>query len=124
MSGAKDLKKVKPVPIELGGKQRTLLYDLNAFIELEEHYGSIDGAMEALEKGSIKALRAILWAGLLHEEEDLKPRDVGSWITINELPTFSEVLGKALSGALPQDDGTSPKVPLESSPTETERPSQ
>jgi len=106
MAGAKDVKDPKPVELDLGGKKRKLKFDLNAFAELEEYYGSIDEVMQALEKGSIKALRSIIWAGLLYEDPDLKPRDVGAWIEIQDLPAFSETLGAALTAALPTEDST------------------
>lgn len=109
MANVNDVK-LKAAVLELGGKERHMRFDLNAFAELEEAYGSIEGAMGALEKGSIKALRAIIWAGLLHEHTDsdgnptLTLLEVGSWIDIKDLPTLSEKLGKALEQALPTAD--------------------
>ena len=45
MSGAKNVR-VKPVKIEIDGNVYEVKYDFNAFIELEEIYGSIEEAME------------------------------------------------------------------------------
>ncbi len=120
MAGSKNVKDPKPIELDLGGKKRNLRFDLNAFAELEEYYGTIDGAMEALEKGSIKALRAIIWAGLLHEEPELKPSDVGSWIDIQDLPAFSETLGQALTAALPAPEEAKMSAPLKETGKEKE----
>ena len=44
------------VPITLD-KPRTLRFDLNAFAELEEKFGSMDAAFKAMKTGSLKAAR-------------------------------------------------------------------
>jgi hypothetical protein len=80
-------------------KERTLLFDLNAFADIEEKYGSFDKAIDKLEKGSIKALRALLWAGLTHEDETLTERQVGGMINVNKM----EEVSKALVGAIGQN---------------------
>lgn len=121
MSNIKDVKKIKEgTPLEIGGKKRYLKFDMNSFAELEEYAGNIEDVMDALEKGSIKALRSLLWAGLLHEfmDEDgvvtLKPHDIGSWVKMEDFPRLSEALGKALQEVMPSqgiddDVETTPK---------------
>lgn len=47
-------------------KPRTLLFDLNAFAELEDKFGSLDQAFQKMQQGSVKATRTLLWAGLLY----------------------------------------------------------
>lgn len=64
-----------PVMIELDGKQRTLKFDLNALCLFEEAAGI--GITEALQKRSMSAIRALLWAGLIHEDPLLTVDDVG-----------------------------------------------
>ncbi len=116
MSHAKDLRP-KSIPVMLD-KERNLLYDLNAFAEIEEHYGSIDEAMAALEKGSIKAVRVLLWAGLIHEELDEKEqpkitvRQVGSWIAPSMLQDIADKLGQAIGSAIPEEEEQGDEVPL------------
>lgn len=118
MGNANEVRETKGAPIELGGETRYLKYDLNAFAEIEEMYGDIEKAMSDLEKGSIKALRAILWAGMLHNHLDsdgnptLTMREVGSWIDFKELPVLSDKIGKALEQALPTDESQQP-VPFD-----------
>lgn len=47
MSNVKDVR-VKAVPIELEGKTFHLKYDLNAFADLEDKYGTIRNALDSL----------------------------------------------------------------------------
>lgn len=104
MSKLKEIR-VRRVSVHLD-KKRNLKFDLNAFAELEELYGSVDGAMEALEKGSIKALRAVLWAGLIHEELDeggvpkITPQQVGSMVDISSLETLTDKINEAMQADL------------------------
>lgn len=89
------------VPVTLD-KERTLCYDLNAFIALEGIYGSEKKAIDALVSGSLKAARAFLWAGLLHEDETLTEKEVGAMLTVQNASEFSEKLLLAVSGTLPE----------------------
>jgi len=95
--------RLKPIKVTLD-KERHLLYDINAFATLEEEYGSIDAALDALAKGKIKALRALLWAGLLHEDESLTVKDVGKFLTLADLQQVAEAVNEALTQAMPQPE--------------------
>jgi len=53
MSKAKNVR-VKPVKLMIDNETYLIKYDFNAFIELEEIYGSIDEAMEAVQGKIIK----------------------------------------------------------------------
>lgn len=102
---ASNLKKIRPEKVQIVlDKTRTLVYDLNAFAELEDQFGSIEEAMRALESGKIKAIIAILWAGLVHEDENLTPKYVGSIIGLGDLQQVADALGKAINTALPEAD--------------------
>lgn len=50
--------KDKSIPIQLD-RERNLKFDLNAFIELEEKYGSIDDVFKSLEGGRIKGFNPL-----------------------------------------------------------------
>ena len=83
------LRDVKPVIVSLAlDKERTLKFDLNAFAELEDVYGSMEQAFAAMQSVSMKAARTLLWAGLLHEDESLTPRKVGAMVTLDKLAQF------------------------------------
>lgn len=106
MSKVRNVKPAKTL-INLGGKERELRYDLNALAELEDAYGSIEEAFKKAQTGSIKALRCIIWAGILHEDESLTERQVGKWLDIHSLNELTEVAGGAMSQSFPEED-TSP----------------
>lgn len=99
--------KTKVVKVNIGGKERTLRFTLNSMIEIEEGYGSIQGAMKAMETSSMKAVRLLLWAGLIHEEPELDINAVGNWIDMSNLQYTSEKLGEAFKACMPNEN-TSP----------------
>lgn len=93
--------RIKPVTISLD-KERTLVFDLNAFAELEDVYGEIDEALNAIGRGSIKAVRAVLFSGLVHEDETLTVKSVGKLVTLKNLQEVSAALTEAIKQAMPQ----------------------
>ena len=108
-----DIIKVRkaPVIVDIGdGVERNLRYTLNAFALIEEKYGTIDEAMKVMESGSIAAVRYALWAGLVHEDENLSEHYVGNQIDLSDLETLAEKMNKAMMGDLPQDKVASPNV--------------
>lgn len=115
-----NLKEVRPDAIKItltDGVERTLKFTLNAMAELEDKYGSVDKAFEALDNGSIKAVRCVLWAGLIHAEPNLTEQEVGNLIDIQYMQTLMESLGSAFEADLPSDKAvedqkgvTDPKV--------------
>lgn len=76
-------------------KERTLKFTLNSLVFMEDngvdiqHLGNEDGSIK------LKDLRTILFAGLMHEDAELTPEDVGEMIDVNELPVISEALNNA-----------------------------
>ena len=89
--------KIKSVPLTLtDGVERHLLYDVNAFIDLgkaldvnlltKEGWGAMVGKLETVEGEEVfvqapptyEKVRAIVWAGLLHEDEKITLRQVGA----------------------------------------------
>lgn len=100
---AKDVR-VREVRINLD-KQRTLRFDMNAFIELEEVYGNINKAFEDMKKGKIKALRAFLYAGLKHEDESLTVQGIGRMIGASDFDSLADQIIASIDESLPEDDG-------------------
>jgi len=106
-----DIVKVRkaPVFVDIGdGVERKLRYTLNSFALIEEKYGTIDKAMEILKSGSIAAVRFALWAGLVHEDENLSEHYVGNQIDLSDLEDLAEKMNKAMMGDLPQDEVVNP----------------
>ena len=104
MSNIKDTK-AKGTPITLcDGVERELKFTLNALAEMEERYGSVDDAFKALDAGSIKAVRFVLWAGLMHADENLTERQVGNLIDTQCMSEIMEQLGAAFDNDMPAKD--------------------
>lgn len=115
-----NLKAIRPgfPTIEIGEKVRTIQFDMNAYAELEEMYGSVDAAMSQLEKGKMKDLGVMLWVGLIHEEVtsfdevtgeptgyNITPYQVRSWINSPALlEEASKKLGDSLTAGVPTEE--------------------
>lgn len=97
-----------PVTIELDGRERVLRYDLNALCMFEE--STKLGIAEALQTRSMSAIRALLWAGLIHEDPLLTIEDVGKM----EFGSLRDMVTKVVS-ALNSDQ---PAVAAAARPTE------
>ena len=82
------------VSIELD-RPRKLRYTTNALAELEDVMGhpvtQLDG-----KKIGIKAMRALLWAGLLHEMPDLTLKEAGELMDYTDMQTISNKITEAI----------------------------
>lgn len=81
------------VPITLD-KERTLFFDLNALVALEEQGVDIATISEGVKMSQV---RGILWAGLIHEDKELTIEEVGTMVTLENIQEVSEAVGKAFS---------------------------
>ena len=105
MSNVKDVKpRVKTITLN-DGVEREIRFTLNAMAELEERYGSVDAAFKALDNGSVKAARVVLWAGLMEAHPDLTEKQVGSLIDVQLMKDIME----SVSGALGEDMPDAPE---------------
>jgi len=102
--------KYRYVDIELD-KPRRLRYDLNALCELEDRFNK--PIMELLkdvgQNMSIKLVRTLVWAGLIHEDKDLTEAQVGEMIDLSNIIEVQEKLTEALSTSF---SGKNPKGPV------------
>lgn len=85
--------KAKTVAINIGGRKRTLRFDLNAIAHYEGERG--EGSLQYLRLDSVTALRTLIWACLLAHDED--PESEGGNFTDEELPKAQLWVGKWLS---------------------------
>lgn len=117
MSTLKDVRNFEPVTAELGGKVRTIQFDMNAYAELENKFGSVEKAMDQLQLGRMTDIRTILWVGLIHEEAvideesgepikyNITPYQVGSWIKNTKmLADMSVKLSEAMSQGMTEEE--------------------
>ena len=102
----KAVNKAKPgVKITLD-KERTLKLDLNAMITFEEATGK-SFAEGSFGRGNMSPgdLRTILWACLLHEDDTLTEKQVGSWVAMDNMVEVASKLNEAFEVALPRSEG-------------------
>ena len=90
------------------GKEYRLRFTLNALAELEDRYGSVEAAFEQLDKGSFKAIRCLLWAGVLHEHPDMTETENGNLMDIESMQDLVEGITQAVETQLPEEDATNP----------------
>lgn len=91
--------------IVLGGKERTLRFDFNALAELERETGinALDGSVWT--NPSVTITRALLWAGMLHEEPELTIREVGSWLRLDNVEEVIGLIATAYQAAVGREEG-------------------
>lgn len=105
MSNLRDVKpRVKTITLN-DGVEREIKFTLNAMAEMEDKYGSVDAAFAELDKGSIKAVRFVLWAGLLHyEDASLTEQKVGNLIDLSSIKSIMESMADAMIEDMPEED--------------------
>ena len=110
MSSLSDAK-AKTTKITLNdGVEREIRFTLNAMAEMEDRYGSVDAAFEALDSNSIKAVRFVLWAGLMHTDEGLTEKQVGNLIDIQLMNEIMSTMSEAMQSDLPAPGETVPNA--------------
>ena len=69
------------VEVEVGGKTRTLKFDMNALADVSSHCGvnRMTDFIDLAQDPSPTHLRYLLWAGLKHDDPKLKLGTVGTW---------------------------------------------
>ena len=74
-------------------RSRTLVIDFNALCEAE----GVLGHTIARQEVGLSELRAIMWAGLRHEDSTLTVKQVGDFIGTYGMNVLSEKVGKCLA---------------------------
>ena len=97
---------MRGVTLDLGGKERRLRYDLNAIAEIGDRLGvrvRLDHLQEDLlgVPLPLSTLRLILWAGLIHEDPDLDPKQVGAWVDLENVREVGEAFFQLFGARLP-----------------------
>lgn len=107
--------KTPSVAVEFGGKTRHLIFDFNAISELEDIAGTY-----ASNVAYMKAVRALIWAGLLAETLDKRGRETKETLSIVQvgdiMADMDEAEIKALVDAAMEARGIS-EVPEDERPT-------
>lgn len=85
----------KAVQIHLGGKFHYLRYDFNALVALEEALGVPISRWQDIinEQMGVRTIRTLVWAGLIHEDSNITPKDVGAMLDVSK---FNDTISKVL----------------------------
>jgi hypothetical protein len=106
------MNKVNPImKIDLD-KPRSIKFDLNAMVYLEETTGKSLQEIYNGQAPSMSSLRAILWACLIHEDPALTLEQVGSLVSMENMAEVSAKIAEALNAALPEGKGDTESDPL------------
>lgn len=107
---ADKIKIAKVQAVLLDGREHSLNMNLNALCELEIAYKPFNEVLDELISGSMVALRWLIWAALLDENEDLTVKEAGELIHPAMLEYLTVKINQAIANSLP--DGTeNPKKP-------------
>ena len=131
MSNAQDVRTKESI-INIDGNEYVVKFTMNSFIELEDAFGSIEGALEAIrgkvvldDEGnevkikvkdpvtgeeteepkrnmSLKALRKFLWVGLMSKHPEMTEKDVGNIISLTNMTEIINAITSTLTASLPQ----------------------
>ena len=96
--------KTKTVKVNILGSERNLRFDMNTFCELEEIYGDLNTAFDALSNMKLKAVRAFVYAALKSEDESITLNEVGKGLGIEDLEMLATALSEALTSSMPKGD--------------------
>lgn len=102
--------KTKTVKVNILGSERNLRFDMNTFCELEEIYGDLNAAFDALSNMKLKAVRAFVYAALKSEDESITLSEVGKGLGIEDLEMLATALSDALTSSMPKGDDDSGEV--------------
>jgi hypothetical protein len=104
--------------ITLNDKDYKLKYTLSSFAMMEDRYGNVDAAMDAMNKGSFKAIIFMLYIGLVSSDKSVTEEFVGDTIEIQDMTEIAEKMNAVMNVDLPQKDdqatiaGTSPNAQI------------
>ncbi len=93
------------VKIKLGGKERELVFTLNALDEYEELTGR-NALMENIFKNiSAKETKALLFSALKQDDPEITIQDVGKMVSVSNFEEVLTALAKAYNGDTPDSKG-------------------
>lgn len=97
--------KDEKVPVVLD-RQRYIIFDMNAFYEMEKQFGSFDDMIVVLTNNPKESIPLLLWIGLLHDDEHLTIDQVKDMIADTAHIQIAEKILQAVSLGLPESDKT------------------
>lgn len=83
---------------------RTIKFDMNALAEMEDALGRPVSQMTEMNVG-MREMRAMVWAGLLHENPKLTLADAGKLIELDRLEEITQQITAAFTNAFSGGSG-------------------
>ena len=102
------------IPVDLD-RPRTLVLDFNALCKVEEVTG-INLLVGEAAFSSMRMVRAMVWAGLLHEDPTLSLHRVGEILQTSNMEKILDAIVKAYDAAMPEPEPDA-EAPSDSDPT-------
>lgn len=100
----KELKQQYEVLTLKDGNDYKIEFTLNALCEIEEIFGDIQEVYKIFNNFNLKALRGILYCGLIEHQPDITERLTGSLFDMASMNATVEVLTKAFTKAFPSEE--------------------
>ena len=93
---------IKKTPTIKLDKERTIKYNLNSLIGLEEDLGiTVDKIGEV--PFSMKNIRSFLFYGLIHEDKEITQEQIGELVSLENLPEIQAKIVDAFNQANPKN---------------------
>ena len=85
--------------VTIGGREYEITFNMGVLAELEDIYGSVEKAMDALNKQSVKSIINLMYAVMKQEDgnEDLTVRQVGKMLDLNFMEEIIRKSGIAIN---------------------------
>lgn len=90
----------KPITITLD-RERTILYTFKGLEALEREGINPFSSDISTAIQSPLGLKLILWAGLIHEDPELKPDQLSELLDLRQISKYADLVGKALTESMP-----------------------
>jgi hypothetical protein len=104
----------KAVKLQLD-RMRSLRYTNRSLMKVEDETGrTVMELAERLNGGSLLALTALVWCGLIHEDPELMLETVGDLVDLTRVAEIGEAVNEAIAIAFSKPDPDKPEPESES----------
>lgn len=98
--------------IKVDGRDYELDINFNVLAELEDEYGSVETGLIELQKGTVKAIRLMMYAIMTQEQcnENLTIKEVGKKLNSEFMNEITSKLGKSMKDSFGESEETNKEV--------------
>lgn len=107
MSNVQKIRRNKiTLEMEIGGQVQELdiKFSLNSYALMEERYGSIDNALDAVKGKSMVALRFMIWAGIQHNSGEITETQIGNAMDMRDMDYYMDKVSEAMGSDGPTQE--------------------